>query len=252
MDIPKYSAPLGWHGDYPTFEEAATRCEAGYQGNHIPEKKFQRTQSIASASPSTMVDPNTLRSFFLLESGAQRLQRVLDIGGEMGVHYFRLKRYLNARNLEWKLNWDVLEQPSVAAFAQSKKDFFAATSLSFHSDSKGLENKIFDLVHTKGCLQYLSNPLDFIKEAARLSKGHILIDNLPVTNTENDHFCIQHVSADLYAARLPCRFFSVPKLMKMFEEADLELVAQYPCPEDGIFLNQIKMMNFGFVLNSRK
>lgn len=174
------------HLTFTTYNNALKSCTTdAYEEQELIEvilKKTQRfvedvkTQTIpiwesTSYSMIAMLNP-------LIENGLKEIN-VLDFGGSCGGHYFHLRNIVD-KNL--KINWVVVETPTMVNFAQK----LATNELSFCSNFEDAVKRLghIDLIHTSGTLQCVDVPEKYLDDILNCNAKWIFFNRLALNKID--------------------------------------------------------------------
>jgi putative methyltransferase (TIGR04325 family) len=215
----------GFDGDYANFDAATAACGSGY---HAPE-------AIAYARQNTRpegLDFSHLDIQLLAALQTVRPRRVLDFGGALGRHYFRLNRMVRADD------WRVVELPETAAVGTAE---YANGALSF-----GTRLERADVVVASGALQYVADPYGTMSELAACAP-YLIIDRLPII--ERDCLTVQRVDPSLFVGAFPAWFLSQERFRT--ETAGFELMMSWSVPGHRVRVNGVDLEPFkGFLFRT--
>jgi len=227
---PKPQGPIIWDEEYPTWQEAASRC-AGYDAPVILERTRQAIRKVKNGEAvferdSVLFDKpqipwQTLAA--LMWAAAQNNGRlnVLDFGGSLGSTYFQLRRFLAGLA---SVRWNVVEQTHVA---QAGREEFQDAQLYFYdSIPQCLSETSPAVVLFSSVLQYLERPADVLAQATQSGAEFIVIDRTPVWNGDRHRLLIQRVPPEIYPASYPCWVFNETRLLAQ-TSPDYEVVADF-------------------------
>jgi putative methyltransferase (TIGR04325 family) len=130
---------------------------------------------------------------------------VADFGGSLGSFYFQHRKFL--QQIE-ALQWSIVEQGN---YVEVGRQNFEDDTLKFYSAlADAAARSAIDLILFSGSLQYLDDPSDQIRQAAALCDC-IVIDRTPFIDDREDRITVQRVSASIFKASIPHRFFAKEK-----------------------------------------
>jgi putative methyltransferase (TIGR04325 family) len=227
----------GFRGRYETFEAAQQAAgDGGYQTTHIIERTIQRTRQIqaeAAADSTRAPDGWTMQNLgailFALRDRPRGPLRILDFGGGMGVHWFRLAPLLKVRG---EVSWTVCE---TTAMARAGAQAFADPGLSFVDDLDRLEGR-FDVVLASGALQYTEAPSRYLQRLCALTDA-LILNRVPFIDEIADRLTVQTVNSEVFRARLPAWFFSVRTCTERLVADGLAIKLRWFVSEDTMLLD---------------
>ncbi|WP_271617362.1 methyltransferase, TIGR04325 family [Bradyrhizobium sp. CCBAU 51745] len=194
-------------GDYETFREAAAHCE-GYDSEAAAKAAQVQLRQMMEASPPTEIDGRFQQVHSALcvvrdHLKAGRLS-VLDIGGGAGNYFFRIQSLLAAEALDWS----IVETSSLVAACSGLGAPFR------YFDSIPARGS-FDVALISGTLQYLAEPFEALRAAAKVS-GWILLTRVPIRHGPTQ-FMVQTVPEHIYRGSMPIQVFCSDELSKALE-----------------------------------
>ncbi|MEM6318755.1 MAG: methyltransferase, TIGR04325 family [Bacteroidota bacterium] len=218
-----------WHGNYPTWQAAAQRCD-GYDSDAIFEKV--KNAALAVKAGKALYERDSVLfhepsySWELIANLLKIAQEndgklcVLDFGGAFGSSYFQNKKYFESVK---DLTWCVVEQ---AHFVDFGKKELATDQLKFyHTIKEVTQNHQPDVLLLLSVLQYLENPSDWISQFLATNISNILVDRTAFVEGAKDRITIQQIPASIYKASYPAWFFNETSFIKKFTDR-YDLVAQ--------------------------
>lgn len=208
---------LRWQGSYADWDAAASATR-GYADAGILDRVATATEQVVRGAACYERDsvlfyepdyPYPMLTA-LLQSALQndRTLRVVDFGGSLGSSYWQCRPMLESVTLRWC----VVEQPHYVALGRAR---FANTELSFVEtltrDSIGFSP---DVAVASSVLQYLERPDAVLEQIAAVGVRTLIIDRTPITNSEINRICVQHVPDRIARSSYPCWLFSRARLME--------------------------------------
>lgn len=172
-------------GVFRTFEEAAASVRKSGGFNQA---------SLASAYEERLdrVFPYDYPFLFWLQQifeGAKSIG-LLDIGGNVGVHYYAYSKFLR---FPPRLSWRVSEVDEIAKAGRARAERVGAEGLEFTTSFEDLDSRPADIILSAGALQYIEQPLLWDVLACANSKpGHILLNKIPLYQGE-DFVSLQNI-----------------------------------------------------------
>ncbi|MBB2144110.1 methyltransferase, TIGR04325 family [Pedobacter sp. LMG 31464] len=138
---------------------------------------------------------------------------VLDFGGSLGSSYFQNKGFLEPlKNLEWC----IVEQEN---FVKCGQEEFENDQLKFYyTISECLKEHKPNVLLLSSVIQYLADPITWIKYFLSLDIPYIIIDRTAFTQDSQDLVCLQRVPDYIYHASYPCWFFEKERFIKHFQD----------------------------------
>lgn len=160
---------------YPSYEEAARHCGAGYSDVVLGAVRFfkaanciQQLRNGATGEGLIMPAAETLGMFRTICGDPTRRHGILDFGGGFALSYFLLRE----RGAH-QLHWAVVETPLTAALGKA----FETEHLRFFDSIEAGRRWLgeVDAVHTNAALQYHPTPETVLEELASLGARHIML-----------------------------------------------------------------------------
>lgn len=214
---------IEWTGDYPDYA-AARAVSGGYEDPSIIETVVRRYREGYNAGGVIPLHTRTLnaRSQRLLaallspasEAVRQNSLRVLDFGGEFGLHYWQTRPFLPE---SLPVDWTVIETP---ALAEAARNTVACEELRFLSDIP--PSVTVDVVLTSGALQYAPEPVATWVSLLALRPAWIVLDRFPLAAMPRDRLTVQHVPTYIYQASYPAWFFAEREWEPRFQDGYAE------------------------------
>ncbi len=243
--------------DGPTSWHEALSKSTGYSLSEICRRAVESARGVVNGSAKYERDTvlfnddglplHVLSALLRAASLNQGRLQVLDFGGSLGSTYFQSRRFLDGLKT---IDWRVVEQP---AFAEAGRAEFGNSELAFFSaleDAIPLSpNSIFLLCSV---LQYLEAPDGLLRDVARTSARHLVIDRTPVHDVDDQHrLYVQRVPSQIYAASYPCWVLSRRSLLNTLAD-DWSLVTEYTCEEGASMTRDgLRFMFKGLILERK-
>ena len=259
--LPKEAAcsqPAPYAGDYADFAQAlrfGSNPKRNYQDEDLIQKTLERTlllQAKARAGQlDDLADAKNLRLLGLLcglgilsHTGKMPL-RVLDFGGAMGNHYFKIRPFLNPK---FRLDWKVLDLPRTVQFARRH---FQSRELSFSSSlSKcGINRPLFILA--SGSIHYTSNPLHILQRLQGIAPSWIILDRMPFSPENRSRILLQTVPANVYQAAYPMHLLQKTDVLKIFDHPDWNLQLQWKDEDESILVDGCRIEYQGLAFRKK-
>jgi putative methyltransferase (TIGR04325 family) len=165
-----------FRGVYKTFGEAEAavphRKKLGYNHAELAREYQSEVQP--------RLDSSDYPILFHLQGAVKDGSKILDVGGNVGVHYLRYRKYLNKKKLKWVV-WDV---PEIAKAGRELCAEFG--ELEFISDIHGANDPGIDILLGYDSFQYFESPGIILRRLMDKSirPAHILADGLPLYDGE--------------------------------------------------------------------
>ncbi|MFC1586125.1 methyltransferase, TIGR04325 family, partial [Fibrobacterota bacterium] len=221
-------------GNFGSWAEAKKRSR-GYHSMEILDKVKRSAllvkQGKAAFERDSVAFPEAeyplpvLVNLLWVASQNQGRLKVLDFGGSLASTYFQCRKYLQSLD---ELKWSVVEQRH---YVECGKEHFETEHLKFHQSIKESINwQRPDVVLFGSVLQYLEKPFNLFPELFDSQIPCILVDRTPFIKGRQDRICVQKISARIYRASYPVRFFSSPKFIDFFSKK-YRLWAEFGCDD---------------------
>jgi putative methyltransferase (TIGR04325 family) len=249
--------PLGFSGDFLTFEDALLACKAfdkddNYQNQSIVSSTLERTAVVRDSFLKGTVGPvdvKTLRLLaaiesLLLDSGLKHLT-VVDFGGAMGNHFFKIRPVLSKCIA---LRWIVVDLPRTVEVARGA---FNYEGLEYVADVEALKGQSVDLVLASSSVHYTPAPYEFIKKLFNLDPRWFLLDRTPLYQGGRDRIVMQRVPPQIYDAAYPCTFLSDSKLKRFFQENGWETRLSWFLEEEVVPIDGEQVPYQGLLLKKK-
>ena len=128
--------------------------------------------------------------------------QVLDYGGSLGSRYFSNYNFVKNN----KIYWNIVEQSRFVKYG--KRNLQTDNLKFFNSLSECLNYKKMNCVIFSGSLQYLENYYQILNEMKKENITYIFIDNLPLSNYNQNKIFVQNISKKIYNSSYPIHIFS--------------------------------------------
>lgn len=238
-----HSAPCkpGFSGNFNSYSEAllsSSNPSGNYQDNTILKKTLEGTQQllamVESGQLSGLADAKNLRLLGLISGlgifsarGRGPIE-VLDFGGAMGNHYFKIRPFLD-RGL--RLRWTVFDLPKTVQMA---RQHFLSRELAFVSDYHTLGSLRPLLILASSSLQYTPDPHRTLQRLQSLARGWLILDRMPFSPEKSSRILLQTVSPDYYDASYPVHLLQEAELLRLFKKPAWKLVLRWKDEEESI------------------
>ena len=168
---------------FKTYESCLKFCEkhgTGYENILLTNYRYEKFK----AHPEKFTlrnDYSHLQNILdIFSSRSSKEINILSIGDGFGETYYFLKSLLNIN-----FNITVLESPEVC------KKPNLVEEITFVDDVKKLENKYFDIIFTRGTINFIPNPYSFLESVEQL-KSEFLIFTLNMFSKNEDIIMSQY------------------------------------------------------------
>lgn len=231
----------GFAGSFDSYSEAllsSSNPSGVYQDSTILQKTLDGTLQLKtkmeSGQLSELADAKNLRLLGLI-SGLGILSNrgkgpieVLDFGGAMGNHYFKIRPFLD-RGL--RLRWTVFDLPKTVQMA---RQHFLSRELAFVSDYHTLGSLRPLLILASSSLQYTPDPHRTLQRLQSLARGWLILDRMPFSPEKSSRILLQTVSPDYYDASYPVHLLQEAELLRLFKKPAWKLVLRWKDEEESI------------------
>lgn len=239
----------GWFGNFSSWEEAV-KASSGYDTDDILEKvkkallKVKNGQA-AYERDSVLFDrmefdwPIVASLNWVAAQHDGRLN-VLDVGGSLGSTYYQNKNFLDYLK---EVKWNIVEQER---FVRTGKELFEDGQLRFYdSIDDCLKENTVNLVVLSSVLPYLEDPYGLLETLKEFN--FMIIDKMPLIDSEADRITIQKVPKGIYNASYPAWFFSEKKFMSYISN-HFNIVSDFTRDVNANLASRFK----GFLLTKRE
>jgi putative methyltransferase (TIGR04325 family) len=239
-------SPFGHFGNFASYEDACVPCGNGYADEEVVrvllDRAFRETRRLQE-SPQVLDDRTARLGFAMLHArlacGNAVAFHVLDFGGALGDHYWRLRPWLVD-----PLRWTVVEtKPMVRAGGEH----FANEELRFSADLGHVKSEPYFVVLACGVLQCMPDPYRTFDELSALGSTYLIVDRLPILPSSQDRLTVNHVDPRLLDVSFPAWFFSESKWLRRVADG-WQTVLTWDVPEDALLLDGQNVAYKGFLL----
>jgi putative methyltransferase (TIGR04325 family) len=213
------SNKYGWKGNYKTWQEAES-ISTGYDDKKIIMKVRDASLKVKNGyavyERDSVLFDEIQYSWPLLTGIMYAFARcgeynILDYGGSLGTTYYQNRKFLN--NFK-NLRWNIVEQKAFVDIGV--KEFQDNTLKFFYNLNECVHQMNPKILILSGVLQYLPDPIVFLKDIIKYNFKFILIDRTPFSSDDKEKIKLQVVPPEIYRASYPCRFFSENKFIHFF------------------------------------
>jgi putative methyltransferase (TIGR04325 family) len=148
------------------------------------------------------------------------VNRVLDVGGNLGMVYFDVARVLPDRIAEWR----VVDCQEVVSYGNA--NYANGTLAFFTSLESACRDAVPNMVLCSHTLQYLEKPYDTLARLSALEPAVIVLHELPIA--ERERFMIQRLPEGLGGTERPIQILSSGRLAAAL--SSYELIADTELP----------------------
>lgn len=208
---------LGYRRSFRTLREAERAVEPYAKGGHEnPVNVAWHLDNLAATSDYA--------AFYYLRDRVPHVQRIFDLGGNVGNLYYRYRNYLPLRD---DVTWTVHDLPENNSRGKALATSENVKGLEF-TDDFGKASGV-DLFIASGSLHYFETPLPELVEKLGRRPKYILINRTPMTDGP-DFAVIQ----DVGKIRVACMLYNRAKLIADFRRLGYEVHGEWWVPEHGI------------------
>lgn len=239
---------LTFKGDYPSWEQASADA-AGYDADEILNRVTAATRRVVRGEAVYERDSVVFDEIeyswpllaALLQVAAERGSlRVADFGGSLGSTWRQNRRFFDRLTLP--VAWRVVEQPGFVEIGRAE---FTTPALSFHATLREAGEGGVDAVLFASSLCYVSDPAQYLTQAAATGAPFLLIDRLPIIPGSTDRISVQTVTEPIYNASYPIRLFAEQTFLsrwlgqwRLIERWQCDLQPDPNAQYHGFFLEQ--------------
>lgn len=225
----------GFHGDFTSWDEAATQCVPTRKTASEQRESMARTVELFQRALRgdlafvrdgvPFVEPENPWPVlaYLLRAAAERhgALRVIDFGGSLGTTFLQARTLLATLP---EVRWAVVERPEIAA---AGRQALTSEQLSFFdSFAEARDAGDPDVVLFSGVLPYLPEPYAILDEVLRSSSRYILLDRTVVVAGDRSRVAIQTVPSFRGEISWPARLFCRRDLLQAFQP-DFRAIAEF-------------------------
>jgi len=227
--------PLRMGGPFASWEAAAAQCR-GYDQTNILETVRHAAQQVKQGKAAferdgvAFAEPDyawpLLTGLLYVAACDEGRLSVMDFGGSLGSAYLRHRVWLQGLR---EVRWHVVEQPHFVACGLAE---FADTQLHFHrSVTDCIAMARPNVLLLGSVLQYLPRGLLELETLLALGIPTVIVDRTPFSVNDETQILVQTVSARIYRASYPCRFFGQSEFEALFVTYGYRKKATYLCPD---------------------
>lgn len=210
----------GWSGNYTSWAEAVKRS-GGYDRANILLRVKEATNAVIKGEATWERDSvlfyekayhlELLTAIFYIRHVNNSPYDIIDFGGALGSLYHQHQSIVDESVIK---TWNIIEQPG---FVETGRQEFQNHRLKFYSTIDELDLKQpAQLLIMSSVLQYLPDPLHFIKYVLTLNIPFLFIDRTAFTHQPGNRLTIQKVHPSIYRATYPCWFLSYNTFIDLF------------------------------------
>ncbi|HUS28439.1 MAG TPA: methyltransferase, TIGR04325 family [Kofleriaceae bacterium] len=238
----------GRQAAYDTYDEAlAAAGGPGYDVEAVAEgtvAQFAReAETVRGRFP--FADVRTIRQLAAMwrvrDALGGKPLRVLDVGGQVGVHFQRLRVHLPENAIA---AWDVVETGSLARLAKAK---CTEPGLRFFEGLESLPAGDYDVAFSSGTLQAVPDPWAFFESVGSRAKW-LLLDRIPFGAFERDRLMVLRNALETYRVAIPIWFFAETTWLERFAASGWKPVLRWRAPEETITFDGVPVEYSGLLL----
>jgi putative methyltransferase (TIGR04325 family) len=184
----------GFWGVYSSFNEA--------QSNVPPQRKAGCNHPELTAMFQDYLDDVLLRDYpmaFWFSQLLETTRTLFDLGGNIGVTYYRFQRLIKYPE---SFRWIICDVPEIVRAGGDMASQRKAAHLSFTTEAEQAE--LCDVYLTCGAPQYLSEPFFHYLRRLKHKPPHLIINNVPMTEKES-FVTLQNLGASICPYRISNR-----------------------------------------------
>ena len=171
--------------------------------------------------------------------------RVMDFGGALGSLYFQHRSYFDSIE---EIKWGVVEQKSSV---ETGRTHVVDPNIEFHETIESCIASVKpDIVVATCVLQHLSDPWGTLHELLKASPK-IIIDRLPLINTDVDRLTVQNVNEKIYPASYPAWVFSRSNFINVVENYGYQILNEFESI-DELELDNLTLRTVGLVIQKKE
>lgn len=177
-------------GVYRSFDEALAAIPPGRKSR----ASCERLANAYKADFENRLESGDFPHIFLLGRTLQERDTVLDVGGNVGIHFLRCRKYLP----QSMLRWIVLETPELAA--AGREICAGVPEVRFIDDLAQIGSAQIQFFFGCGSFQYARKParfLEALRERGMPWPHHALIDQIPL-HEGPEYLTVQNVGGLVY------------------------------------------------------
>mgnify|MGYP001173443099 CR=1 FL=1 len=227
-------------GNYDNWNKAL-KISNGYSSHKVIQKKKSSILKILNGEASYEID-----SFLYYKSNPDQILieilnkfkkkiTVCDFGGSFGSHYIRNRKYLESKNIQWK----VVEQKPIVKVAKKLK---IGKNLNFYTQIQQVIKYKVDIILFSSVLQYIEFPYKILDKVIKKKINYILILRTPFHQMP-DQIRIQKIPKYIYEATYPVRILNYSFFLQYMKKNNYKIVKKINTQE---MIDNIKYKGFLF------
>lgn len=207
---------LGYRRTFQTLGEAERAVKPYTKGGH------ENPENVAlQLEVSRVARPSDYAAFYYLRDRIVNIQKIFDLGGNVGNLYYCYKNYLPLRT---DLIWTVYDLPETISRGRILADSKNAQNIQFTDDFRQAGGA--DLFVASGSLHYFDKSLPELLENINHRPKYILINRAPLT--EDPGFAVVQDAGHI---RVACMLYNRLKLIADFRRLGYEVLGEWQAPE---------------------
>jgi putative methyltransferase (TIGR04325 family) len=167
-------------GVFETFEQAIESApktkNIGYDSAVLAQEYAQMLEDNNWEGSGRVIASYDYPVLFWLNKIINQDSSVFDFGGNVGIHFYAYRNYINAIK---DLQWTICEVPEIAKIGKAIAQKRSIPNLSFTSKFNDIQDK--DILIASGSIQYMHN---LAQQLSLNSPQHLLINRLPLYDGE--------------------------------------------------------------------
>ncbi|MCP3726225.1 methyltransferase, TIGR04325 family [Paraburkholderia sp. CNPSo 3272] len=201
---------LGYRRSFQTLREAERAVKPYGKGGHESSENVDLHISF----PARLSD---YAAFYYLRDRLPGIQKVFDLGGNVGILYYCYKDYLPLRG---DVSWTVYDLPETISRGRALASSRNVKNLQFTDDFRQIDGT--DLFIASGSLHYFDKPVpELLTQAARLPE-YVLINRTPLT--EGQDFAVVQDGGHI---RVACMLYNRSKLIADFQRLGYQVLGEW-------------------------
>lgn len=211
-----YRLAVGYQRPFATLQEAKNNIAPYSQGGHEhPRNALLHLDLSRSARPSDYA------ALFHIAGLAGSIERIFDLGGNVGNLYYCYANYLPRLQ---QCSWTVLDMPANLRFGQNLANERGVRQLSFTEDWRCASG--CDLLIVSGSLHYFEEPVDRRLAMLESPPRYILVNRTPLTDAAT--VAVVQDAGDFLVA---CLLRNRQELLRQFSDAGYTLLDRWEAAE---------------------
>ncbi|SDB82329.1 methyltransferase, TIGR04325 family [Paraburkholderia lycopersici] len=205
---------LGYRRSFRTLGEAEKAVKPYGKGGHESTANVDLHISFSARL-------SDYAAFYYLRDRVHRIQKVFDLGGNVGNLYYCYRDYLPLRD---DVSWTVFDLPDTISRGQALASVRNVKNLQFTDDFSQIDGA--DLFIASGSLHYFDKSLPEILERVERLPKYILINRTPLT--EGPDFAIVQDGGHI---RVACMLYNRSKLIADLKRLGYQVAGEWQSPD---------------------